>query len=74
MRKLNLEANSDGIVPLLAGDVKNEATTRQSTDNTENMKPASWLNTFKEDLWSTQWTTSIELCDTIPSILNNVAH
>ncbi len=55
MGKLNLEANSDGIVPLLAGDVKNEATTRQSTENTENMKPASWVNsTFKDDLCSTQ--------------------
>lgn len=28
MGELNLEANSDGIVPLLAGDVKNEATAK----------------------------------------------
>ncbi len=37
MGKLNLEANSDGIVPLLTGDVKNEAATRQSTENTDNI-------------------------------------
>lgn len=31
MSKFNLEANSDGIVPLFTGDVEDEATTREKT-------------------------------------------